>query len=70
MNVSPPTLICGYCGVARPASHPCTCAGVRQVQACRQDELTGLLAAQRAGVASLDTRTLSRARWLSGGGER
>ena len=52
---SAPTLICGYCGVARPAGEPCTCSAQHRVYAYRRLERAGVLQAQREGVAAIST---------------
>lgn len=57
MNSAPPapSLICGYCGVARPAGAPCTCPRQQAVYNARRQERAGVLQAQREGVASIST---------------
>lgn len=52
---SAPTLICGYCGVARPAGAPCTCLRQQAVYDARRLERAGVLQAQREGVAAIST---------------
>lgn len=57
MNSVPsiPTLICGYCGVARPAGAPCDCVAQQAVYDTRRLERAGVLQAQREGVAAIST---------------
>lgn len=57
MSTAPPvaSLICGYCGVARPAGAPCTCSAQQRVYDHRQAEREGVLQAQREGVAAIST---------------